>query len=90
MMKKLASDFFLKNVSCQTLSLVVFYPKPMQNVQLLAFLYNYCAKSQIKPTIVFLPLFPLRSLVLRRHEQILWTKIVNGIVSFIQKVGNFK
>ena len=39
---------------------------------------------------MFLPPFPLRSLVLRGHEQILWTKIVNGIVSFIQKVGNFK
>ena len=32
MVKKLASDFFLKNISDQTLSLVVFYPKPMQNV----------------------------------------------------------
>ena len=46
------SFFFLKNVSDQTLSLVVFYPKPMQDVQLLTFLYNYCAKAQIKPTIV--------------------------------------
>ena len=36
---------------------------------------------------MFLLLLPLHSLVLRGHEQILWTKIVNGIVSFIQKVG---
>ena len=89
MMKRLASDFFLKNVSDQTLSLDVFYPKPMQKVQLLAFLYNYCAKSQIKPTIVCFSHF-FRYLVLRGHEQILWTKVVNGIVSFIQKVDNFK
>ena len=30
---------------------------------------------------MFLPPFPLRSLMFRGHEQILWTKIVNGIVS---------
>ena len=53
MMKRLAIDFFLKNVSDQTLSLDVFYSKPMQNVQLLAFLYNYCAKSQINGENIF-------------------------------------
>ena len=80
------------NVSDQTLSLFVFYPIPMQNVQFLAFIYNYlyCAKSEIKRSCMFLLLFQLRSLVLRGHEQILWIKIVNGIISFIQKVGYIK
>ena len=86
MVKKLASGVFLKNISDQTLSLVVFYPKPTFSVSL----QLLCEIADKTYNCMFLPPFPLRSLVLRGHEQIRWTKIVNGIVSFIQKVGNFK
>ena len=54
----------------------------------LAFLYNYCAKSQIKPTIVCF--FRYAVSCLADMSKILRTKIVNGVVSSIQKVGNFK
>ena len=68
------------NISDQTLTLVVFYPTHVQNVQFLAFLYNNCLKSQIKLIVCFSYFF--RSLILRGHEQIIWTKIVNGIIFY--------
>ena len=88
---------FRRNVSDQTLSLV-FYPTPMQNVQFFFFFFFFfCVSLQLLCEMadktyngMFLLPFPLRSLVLRGHEQILWTKLVNGIVSFIQIVGNIK
>ena len=40
-----------------TYRLLQITPPQMQNVQFLAFLYNYCAKSQIKLTFVCLSYF---------------------------------
>ena len=81
---------FRRNISDQILSLVVFYPTPMQNVQFLFSLQLLCEIADKTCTCMFLLPFPLRSLVFKGHEQILWTNSVNGIVSFTLKVGNIK